>query len=237
MNQSLLRINRARFRSDLAALAGIGRNESTQILSREIDSEADRAAQAWLQRRISAAQLQPPVDCEGAVVAAVGAPQALRRLVIVGETISVPSDRPVVGAFALVAGLECLRCLSESETVLNAEITLALTAANETSTSVAIRYVDNELLNQAARLIGLEIRAPATITMREICAIGEDCGISVLPLPTPNESARQEKIHDTQTYRFVLDEVLANWPIDNWTALEASANLLLNFVYKFATAS
>ncbi|HSE95064.1 MAG TPA: Zn-dependent hydrolase [Methylomirabilota bacterium] len=106
-----LRIDLARLRRDVEALAGIGR-DSEGGLSRPAWSPAHEEARAWLVARLSADGLTVRVDPAGNIFGRLGEGE---RVVLTGSHIdTVPRGGPLDGALGVLAGLECLRTVAQA---------------------------------------------------------------------------------------------------------------------------
>jgi N-carbamoyl-L-amino-acid hydrolase len=106
-----LRIDLARLRRDVEALAGIGR-QADGGLSRPAWSPAHEEARAWLVDRLRADGLAVRVDPAGNIVGRLGDGD---RAVLTGSHIdTVPHGGPLDGALGVLAGLECLRTVAQA---------------------------------------------------------------------------------------------------------------------------
>lgn len=109
-SRALLSIDLDRLRSDIEALANIGRREDHGIY-RMAFSEGDMAARAWLADRIREAGLELYVDGAANIHARLGF-DGRRPSVMTGSHIdTVPGAGHLDGALGVLAGLECLRRL------------------------------------------------------------------------------------------------------------------------------
>ncbi len=117
---SELRIDADRLAADIAALGRIGRREGGG-LCRPALGEAEREARAWLTGRLIDAELDVHVDPAGNIHGRLpGETPDARASVMTGSHLdTVPDGGPLDGAFGVVAGLECLRRLRESEAQLD----------------------------------------------------------------------------------------------------------------------
>jgi beta-ureidopropionase / N-carbamoyl-L-amino-acid hydrolase len=104
-----LRIDLARLRRDIEALAAIGR-DPTGGISRPAWSPAHEDARTWLLAALRAAGLAARVDPAGNVFGRLG---ATTPVVMTGSHIdTVPRGGPLDGALGVLAGLECLRTVA-----------------------------------------------------------------------------------------------------------------------------
>ena len=116
-----LKINLERLKSDLEALAQVGRDPRGGI-SRPSFSQADFAARAWLKERICEAGLCYRQDGAGNVFGRLGGEGAA---VLVGSHLdTVLNGGAFDGATGVLAGLECLRRIKEAGTPLSKPLEL-----------------------------------------------------------------------------------------------------------------
>jgi N-carbamoyl-L-amino-acid hydrolase len=105
-----LRIDLGRLRADVEALMAIGRDPEGGI-SRPAWSPAHEQARAWLVERLRAAGLAARVDPAGNIIGRLGESEPV---VMTGSHIdTVPRGGPLDGALGVLAGLECLRTISD----------------------------------------------------------------------------------------------------------------------------
>jgi len=103
------RIDLARLRRDIEALAAIGRDPAGGI-SRPAWSPAHEEGRAWLLGRLREAGLAARVDAAGNVLGRLGESTPPTPVVMTGSHIdTVPRGGPLDGALGVLAGLECLR--------------------------------------------------------------------------------------------------------------------------------
>ena len=115
---SLLKVNYSRLQKDIEELAGIGRSEEDLGLYRMALTENDLQARKWLKGRIDEAGLDYFLD-EAANIHARLHWDGKRASVMTGSHIdTVPGAGHLDGALGVIAGLECLRCLSEQDVPL-----------------------------------------------------------------------------------------------------------------------
>ncbi len=108
-----LRIDVDRLRSDLGALARIGRRPDDPGIYRMAFSEADMAARSWLCQRIGQAGLEPVQDGAANLGTRLGEPDA--PCVMTGSHLdSVPGGGQLDGTLGVLSGLEAIRVLHES---------------------------------------------------------------------------------------------------------------------------
>jgi beta-ureidopropionase / N-carbamoyl-L-amino-acid hydrolase len=111
-DSSAMRVDFSRLRRDLDELGAIGRTPEGGV-SRPSWSDADIQARRWLLDRIAAAGLTPRVDAAGNIL---GRWQQGGPAVLVGSHLdSVPNGGALDGALGVLAGLECLRRIKETE--------------------------------------------------------------------------------------------------------------------------
>ncbi len=104
-----LKIDLARLREDIEALARIGR-VGTGGLMRAAFSPAFDEARAWLAGRMTAAGLDVRTDAAGNVIGRLGSGA---RCVVSGSHIdAVPDGGPLDGAYGVLAALECARVIA-----------------------------------------------------------------------------------------------------------------------------
>jgi hydantoinase/carbamoylase family amidase len=116
-----IRINLERLKSDLEALAQIGRDPRGGI-SRPSFSQADFAARAWLKERICEAGLCYRQDGAGNVFGRLGSEGPA---VLVGSHLdTVLNGGAFDGATGVLAGLECLRRINEANLPLSKPVEL-----------------------------------------------------------------------------------------------------------------
>jgi N-carbamoyl-L-amino-acid hydrolase len=125
MSAGGLRIDLARLRTDIEALAGIGRDPEGGI-SRPAWSPAHEEARAWLVERLRAAGLSPRVDAAGNVLGRLDAGPPDAPVVLTGSHVdTVPRGGPLDGALGVLAALECLRAIAASGLPLARPLELA----------------------------------------------------------------------------------------------------------------
>jgi N-carbamoyl-L-amino-acid hydrolase len=109
-----LRIDEARFRADLEALAEIGSTGDGGV-HRPALGEAHLAARAWLRERVAAAGLELQVDGAGNHFARLACgPEGAPSLLLGSHLDSVPRGGRFDGALGVVAALEVLRVVREA---------------------------------------------------------------------------------------------------------------------------
>ncbi len=114
MSDTSLRIDLARLRADIEALAAIGRDPAGGI-SRPAWSPGFMEARRWLVERCRAAGLAAREDPAGNVFGRLGEGEPPTPVVMTGSHIdTVPRGGPLDGALGVLAGLECLRAVAES---------------------------------------------------------------------------------------------------------------------------
>lgn len=110
----MLKINADRLKQDIENLSQIGRGDN-QGIYRPAFSDADMEARAWLKSRIEDAGLAVNEDGAANITAQLN-PKADMPSVMTGSHIdSVPGGGHLDGALGVLAGLECLRTLKESD--------------------------------------------------------------------------------------------------------------------------
>lgn len=110
----MLKINADRLKQDIENLSQIGRGDN-QGIYRPAFSDADMEARAWLKSRIEDAGLTVNEDGAANITAQLN-PKADMPSVMTGSHIdSVPGGGHLDGALGVLAGLECLRTLKESD--------------------------------------------------------------------------------------------------------------------------
>lgn len=110
----MLKINADRLKQDIENLSQIGRGDN-QGIYRPAFSDADMEARAWLKSRIEDAGLVVHEDGAANIIAQLN-PKADMPSVMTGSHIdSVPGGGHLDGALGVLAGLECLRALKESD--------------------------------------------------------------------------------------------------------------------------
>lgn len=115
MTISQLRINPSRLLENLAELAKIGALESGGI-SRLAFGEEDRRGREWFLLKLREIGLQVSVDCAGNISGLLpGTEPELPRVVTGSHLDTVPNGGPLDGALGVVAGMEALQTLFESE--------------------------------------------------------------------------------------------------------------------------
>ncbi len=123
-----LRIDLARLRADIDALAAIGRAPSGG-LRRLAFTEEFEAARGWLLERMAAAGLEARSDAAGNVIGRMGPAGAS---VMSGSHIdAVPDGGPLDGALGVLAALECARTIAEAGTPLARALEVAAFADEE----------------------------------------------------------------------------------------------------------
>ena len=109
----MLKINTERLKQDIENLSQIGRGDN-QGIYRPAFSDADMEAREWLKSRINEAGLHVHQDGAANIIAQLN-PQKDIPSVMTGSHIdSVPGGGHLDGALGVLAGLECLRTLKES---------------------------------------------------------------------------------------------------------------------------
>jgi N-carbamoyl-L-amino-acid hydrolase len=109
MSADGLRIDLARLRQDIEALAAIGQDPAGGI-SRPAWSPAHEDGRTWLLGRLQEAGLAARVDAAGNVLGRLGDASPGTPVVMTGSHIdTVPRGGPLDGALGVLAGLECLR--------------------------------------------------------------------------------------------------------------------------------
>ena len=126
MTGANLSIDGGRLRSDIEALAGIGRDPEGGI-SRPAWSPGHETARAWLVDRLRAAGLRTHVDPAGNIFGRLGdRPEAGEPVVMTGSHIdTVPRGGPLDGALGVLAGLECLRTIADARVPLGRALEVA----------------------------------------------------------------------------------------------------------------
>lgn len=123
-----VKINAARLKKNLEELAGFGALETGGI-ARESFSAADLAAKRWLMGKIKAAGLLATSDAAGNVWGRLG---DQNRAVVIGSHLdTVPEGGAFDGALGVLAGLECLQTINESELPCNQAIEMVAFAGEE----------------------------------------------------------------------------------------------------------
>lgn len=112
-----LRINAARLRADIEALASIGRT-SEGALARYAFSPAYEEARAWLKARMTKAGIAVRDDAAGNTIGRIGSDGA--ACVMAGSHIdTVPDGGPLDGALGVLAALEVARVIREAHIELS----------------------------------------------------------------------------------------------------------------------
>lgn len=106
-------VNLDRIREDLLALAQIGRNEEDQGIYRLAFSDADMQARRWLLERIESAGGQARLDEAGSVIGRWFGTHDAPAVVLGSHIDSVSAGGIFDGTLGVIAGLECVRVLSE----------------------------------------------------------------------------------------------------------------------------
>jgi N-carbamoyl-L-amino-acid hydrolase len=109
-----LRVDVERIKSDILALAEIGRDPENHGIYRLAFSEADMRGKGWLLRRIEAAGLPARLDGAGNVISEIAGEQPGPRIVVGSHIDTVPCAGALDGTLGVVAGLECLRRIREA---------------------------------------------------------------------------------------------------------------------------
>ena len=123
-----VKINIARLKKNIKALAGIGALETGGI-GRESFSTADLAARQWLMEKIKTAGFLAVNDEAGNIWGRLGNG---KRSVIIGSHIdTVPGGGALDGALGVLAGLECLEVINENKLSCNQAVEMAAFADEE----------------------------------------------------------------------------------------------------------
>jgi N-carbamoyl-L-amino-acid hydrolase len=114
MSTGELQVNAERLRTDIDALADIGRHEDEGIY-RMAFSEGDMAARHWLRQRITEAGLDFHQDGAANVYARLGWDGSTPSVMAGSHADTVPGAGHLDGALGVVCALEALRVLQESD--------------------------------------------------------------------------------------------------------------------------
>lgn len=109
-----LRVDLERIKSDILALAEIGRNSTDHGIYRMAFTDADIAGKRWLTERIEAAGLEVAIDGAANVSAVIPGSTPSPRVLVGSHIDTVPCAGALDGALGVVAGLECLRRIREA---------------------------------------------------------------------------------------------------------------------------
>lgn len=124
-NTGDLRVDLERIKSDVLALATIGRNEADNGIYRMAFTDADMEGKRWLCEQIQAAGLEQSIDGAANVSGVLRGSRPDAKRVLVGSHIdTVPCAGALDGALGVVVGLECLRTIRQHEIPLGKTLEL-----------------------------------------------------------------------------------------------------------------
>lgn len=110
-----IRVDLERIKTDILELAEIGRCEEDRGIYRMGFTDADMEGKRWLTGRIEAAGLDASVDGAANVSAVLRGSSDLPRILVGSHIDTVPCAGALDGTLGVVAGLECLRRIRETE--------------------------------------------------------------------------------------------------------------------------
>jgi N-carbamoyl-L-amino-acid hydrolase len=109
-----LSVDLDRIKSDILALAEIGRNEQDGGIYRMAFTDADMEGKRWLADQIGKADLECTLDGAVNVSATLTGKRETPRILVGSHIDTVPCAGSLDGTLGVVAGLECLRCLKRA---------------------------------------------------------------------------------------------------------------------------
>jgi len=110
-NPSQLRVDLHRIKSDILALAAIGRNQEDHGIYRMAFTDADMEGKRWLLHRIEENGLDPASDGAGSISGVLRGEWEAPRVYVGSHIDTVPCAGTLDGTLGVVIGLECLRAI------------------------------------------------------------------------------------------------------------------------------
>lgn len=120
----LLHVDLQRIKSDILALAEIGRNSGDHGIYRMAFTDADMEGKRWLTDQIEAAGLPHAWDGAANVSTKIQGTTDAPEILIGSHIDTVPCAGALDGTLGVIVGLECLRCLQESDATLDKTVEL-----------------------------------------------------------------------------------------------------------------
>ena len=109
-----LRVNLQRIKTDILALAEIGRNATDHGIYRMAFTDADMEGKRWLTDRMDDAGLAHWIDGAANVSTKIEGTSDAPKIMIGSHIDTVPCAGALDGTLGVIVGLECLRCIKEA---------------------------------------------------------------------------------------------------------------------------
>ncbi|TWT53654.1 Hydantoin utilization protein C [Rubripirellula amarantea] len=119
-----LQVNLQRIKSDILALAEIGRNQTDHGIYRMAFTDADMEGKRWLKSQIEDAGLPYRIDGAANVSTKIQGTEDGPEIMVGSHIDTVPCAGALDGTLGVIVGLECLRCISDAKISLKRTIEL-----------------------------------------------------------------------------------------------------------------
>ncbi|MCM2371502.1 Zn-dependent hydrolase [Aporhodopirellula aestuarii] len=119
-----LQVDLQRIKSDILALAEIGRDPADHGIYRMAFTDADMEGKRWLTDQIEAAGLTHSIDGAANISTKIEGSSEAPEILVGSHIDTVPCAGALDGTLGVIAGLECLRCIRDAGLSLNRTIEL-----------------------------------------------------------------------------------------------------------------